>query len=48
MQDYNVQEPARTEDGQFIVTLTNEEGHTLAQCVGESFEEALEHAKSQL
>ena len=48
MQDYNVQEPTRTEDGQFIVTLTNEEGHTLAQGVGESFEEALEHAKSQL
>ncbi len=48
MADYIVQEPARTEDGQFIVTLTNEEGHTLAQGVGESFEEALEQAKSQL
>jgi len=48
MQDYIVQEPARAEDGTFIVTLTNEEGHTLAQGVGETFEEALEHAKSQL
>jgi predicted RNase H-like HicB family nuclease len=48
MADYIVQEPARTEDGQFIVTLTSEEGYTLAQGVGETFEEALEHAKSQL
>jgi len=33
MADYIVQEPARTEDGQFIVTLTSEEGYTLAQGV---------------
>lgn len=48
MQDYIVQEPARAEDGTFIVTLTSEEGNVLAQGVGETFEEALEHAKSQL
>jgi predicted RNase H-like HicB family nuclease len=48
MQEYIVQEPARAEDGTFIVTLTSEEGHVLAQGVGESFEEALEQAKSRL
>jgi len=48
MQDYIVQEPARAEDGSFIVTLTLEDGTAIAQGVGESFEEALEHAKSQL
>lgn len=48
MADYIVQDPARAEDGSYIVTLTNEEGYTLAQGIGETFEEALENAKSQL
>lgn len=48
MADYIVQDPARAEDGTFIVTLTNDEGFMIAQGVGETFEEALENAKSQL
>lgn len=48
MAEFIVQEPARAEDGSFIVTLTLEDGTTIAQGVGETFEAALEHAKSQL
>jgi hypothetical protein len=48
MQDFIVQEPTRGEDGSFIVTLTLEDGTAISQGVGETFEAALEHAKSQL
>lgn len=48
MQDYIVQEPARAEDGSFIVTLTLKDGTAIAQGVGKTFEDALEDAKSKL
>lgn len=48
MADYIVLDPARNEDGGFIVTLANEEGIALAQGEGATYEEALEDAKSKL
>lgn len=48
MAEFIVQEPARGEDGSFIVTLTLEDGTVLAQGVGATQEEALEDAKSKL
>ena len=48
MPEYNIQPPERAEDGTFVVTLTLEDGTAIAQGVGETFEEALENAKSYL
>jgi predicted RNase H-like HicB family nuclease len=48
MQEFNVLEPARREDGSFVVTLANEEGYTISQGEGATYEEALEDAKSKL
>lgn len=48
MADYIVSEPARTEDGAFVITLTTEDGTVLAEGVGESLEAAIEAAKAKL
>jgi len=46
--NYTVSEPARTEDGAFLITLNAEDGSVLAEGVGESLEAAIENAKSKL
>jgi len=46
--NYTVSEPARTEDGGFLVTLNAEDGTVLAEGEGASLEEAVENAKSKL
>lgn len=48
MADYIVLEPQRGEDGSFIVSLGLEDGTILSEGVGETYESALEDAKSKL
>lgn len=48
MQEFQISDPERKEDGSFIVELKNHEGNVIAVGEGASFEEALEDAKSKL
>lgn len=48
MQEFQISDPERKEDGSFIVELKDSEGQVLAVGEGATFEEALEDAKSKL
>ena len=47
MQEYQITDPERDEDGSFIVQLKGWEGQVLAVGKGATLEEALEDAKSK-
>ena len=48
MQEFQISDPERKEDGSFIVELKGFEGQVLAVGEGATLEEAIEDAKSKL